>query len=598
MKRTLLAAALIASLLVPAGGAGAASPSCDGKPATLVVPPAGILDGTPEADVIVGTAGDDRIRGLGGDDTICGGGGDDVLLGGPGDDVLLGGDGNDRLRGAAGDDRLVGGGGSDRMIPGAGRDRIDGGPGSDVLDYLAAPGPVVADLSAGSASFRDGARTWAHTVTGVEKVDGSRYPDTLTGDDRRNVLRGKQGADTISGGGGNDDLLGGTGRDVIAGGGGDDLIKGQGDGDRISGGPGDDTVRGGGGDDRVEAGGGDDEVLGQWGDDSMAGGPGRDLLAGGPGRDTVSGDDDGDACAAESATGCEGPVIALSRRASVRDAFLRVHRPALDVVPDWTGSVPVCEPGSTSAAYETATLEMVNWYRAMAGLLPVVFDRQWSRKAQSAALMMAANSRLSHSPDPSWSCWTEDGAEAAGRSNLAYGVGGPAAVRAYIDDPGNPGVGHRRWILDPAAVVMGTGSVGTPDWSTPPANALWVVGGGVGSEEAAGTVAWPPAGYVPFEVVGRYWSAGFPSAGLVDATVSMRAGDEPIAVEHPVSGDPASPLVVADTLVWTPAGLDGDRHRIGPGMADLTVTVEVSGVRLDGSPKTITYDVTVFDPDR
>jgi Ca2+-binding RTX toxin-like protein len=245
---------------------GAADPSavpvlgtCNGLPVTLVVPPGGgRFDGTNGDDVILGTDGPDEIRGLGGNDTICGEGGDDLLLGGPGDDTLLGGDDNDKLRGAAGDDLLLGGAGSDRLLPEIGNDIVDGGSGSDIVDYLAGKGPVTVDLPFGTATYTPPGESWTHTLSLIEKADGTRYDDTLIGNAKRNVLRGKQGVDHIWGFFGDDDLIGGTGDDVISGGLGADLLKGQADndvmwgdedGDKLVGGNGNDTLSGGAGDD-------------------------------------------------------------------------------------------------------------------------------------------------------------------------------------------------------------------------------------------------------------------------------------------------------------------------------------------------------------
>jgi Ca2+-binding RTX toxin-like protein len=259
--------------------------ACDGKPATHVVPTGAVpFEGTPGDDVILGTPGPDVISGKGGDDTICGGAGDDILLGGPGADTLLGGDGNDRLRGAAGDDTLRGGAGSDRLLPESGDDVVNGGAGSDIVDYLAAAGPVSVDLPAGTATYSPvGGSTWSHSLVLVEKVDGSPFGDTLIGDGKRNVLRGKHGADTIEGGGGDDALIGGLDGDEVSGGDGNDLVKGQGD---------DDVLGGGGGNDRMVGGSGNDSLDGGPGDDTLIGGLKSHLgssvntLDGGPGTDT------------------------------------------------------------------------------------------------------------------------------------------------------------------------------------------------------------------------------------------------------------------------------------------------------------------------
>lgn len=160
-----------------------------------------------------------------------------------------------------------------------------------------------------------------------------------------------------------------------------------------------------------------------------------------------------------------------SRQASV-SYDNSVYLPALAVPNDWNGSVAGCNPGTTSTAYTTATMDMVNFFRAMTGLpATVAHEATKDGKSQAAALMMTANNSLSHFPPLTWTCYTADGAEAAGKANLALGAAGASSIQLYIRDPGasNTAVGHRRWILYPRQLEMGTGS-------TSNANALWVIG--------------------------------------------------------------------------------------------------------------------------
>jgi Ca2+-binding RTX toxin-like protein len=282
-RTTIVLVLLVMGVLAPAG-AGAAPVTCFGVPVTI---PAGgpgpdVINGTSGPDVIAGLGGDDVIRGFGGADLICGGDGDDLILGGPGNDRLAGDDGNDKLRGAAGDDELRGGAGSDRLLPDTGDDILIGGGGSDIVDYLAGHGPIDVDLAAGTAVYTPPGKTFTSSLAGIEKVDGTPYDDTIAGDAKRNVLRGKHGRDTIDGRGGNDTIAGGTGEDLIHGGDAGDVIRGQGDGDVLHGDDGPDIVRGGNGDDLILGLGGDDRrLVGDTGHDTIYGGAGDDLLRGG-----------------------------------------------------------------------------------------------------------------------------------------------------------------------------------------------------------------------------------------------------------------------------------------------------------------------------
>ncbi len=284
-----------------------------------------------------------------------------------------------------------------------------------------------------------------------------------------------------------------------------------------------------------------------------------------------------------------------SNRSAVADFFNSVYVPALAVPAGWTGSVATCVPGVTSAAYIAATINMVNFYRAMARLpADVENDPALDAKAQQAALMMAAQVDLSHTPPPGWACFTADGAEAALKSNLALGAAGATAVTLYGADEGVAGLGHRRWIVFPPLASVGTGSTDTGGTAVrnhrSRANALWVVGTGGPRPATPEQVAWPPTGFVPFQVVYPSWSFAVNTAAAVDfstATVTMTQGNAavPLTMEPIVSG------FGDETISWQPT-----LPPLQAGMADATFTVTVTNVTVGGAARTFTYDVTVFDP--
>src|SRR5438034_1286336 len=87
---------------------------------------------------------------------------------------------------------------------------------------------------------------------------------------------------------------------------------------------------------------------------------------------------------------------------------------------------------------------------------------------------------------------------------------GADAITAYIWDFGanNDIVGHRRWLLYPQTKVMGTGDVPNQGGFAA-ANATWVFDANYGGPRPATRkpfVSWPPAGYVPYQVVYPQWS--------------------------------------------------------------------------------------------
>ncbi|MCX7001062.1 MAG: CAP domain-containing protein, partial [Candidatus Sumerlaeota bacterium] len=136
-------------------------------------------------------------------------------------------------------------------------------------------------------------------------------------------------------------------------------------------------------------------------------------------------------------------------RTSVVNFFNQEYLSYNGVAAQWTGDAATCVSGTTSANYEQATLRRINYFRSMSALPAVAsLDATLNPKCQNAALMMSAKGALSHTPDSSWPCYKDNGAEAAGKSNLALGASGPDAIDLYIYDFGdfNVDVGHRRWV--------------------------------------------------------------------------------------------------------------------------------------------------------
>jgi Ca2+-binding RTX toxin-like protein len=179
-------------------------------------------------------------------DSITGNAGDNNLNGDDGNDTIAGNDGNDWLDGGGGNDSLVGGLGMDQLSGGSGNDTIDGGDGRDRVTYFNEFGSypslgkgVVVNLATGIATDN-----WGNTdkLVNIEDVSGSRYADTLTGNDADNSLYADDGNDTLSGGGGNDWLDGGAGADSLMGGAGSDQLSGGAGADTLDGGDGRDTA--------------------------------------------------------------------------------------------------------------------------------------------------------------------------------------------------------------------------------------------------------------------------------------------------------------------------------------------------------------------
>lgn len=279
--------------------------------------------------------------------------------------------------------------------------------------------------------------------------------------------------------------------------------------------------------------------------------------------------------------------------------FYRTHYLLSGLVSDgWNGDAQRCDPGETDVAFRQAVLRRLNYYRGMAGLAPVTFSDEYSRKAQQAALITTVNG-LNHKPSPTARCYTADGAQAAANSHLYIGRFGPAAIDGYIQDHDegfneNYHVGHRRWILLPQLRVMGTGDIAGSD-SVFPTNALWVVDTSMRDPRPStrdGFVAWPPPGFVPYSVVYPRWSFSHPEADFSRAVVHMRRGDVEIEVkvEPLYEWKPTEP-----TLVWIPLGMHSRDPWPQPD-GDTTYTVTLSNIKVGERWLTFAYNVIIYDP--
>jgi len=143
--------------------------------------------------------------------------------------------------------------------------------------------------------------------------------------------------------------------------------------------------------------------------------------------------------------------------------------------------------------------------------------------------------------------------------------------------------------------VMGTGDVPEAGGFLA-ANAIWVFDANFGGPRPATRtpyVAWPPAGYAPYQAVYPRWSFSLPNANLSAATVTMRSNGVIVAVAIA----PNQSGVGENSVVWVPMGLNADNATtVFPfNGSDTTYAIAISNIT--GSAQSFhTYSVTVFDP--
>ena len=292
--------------------------------------------------------------------------------------------------------------------------------------------------------------------------------------------------------------------------------------------------------------------------------------------------------------------VNTSSREQTREFYNAVYLASAGVAMNSTAVTADCFPGTNCTTFNDATLLRVNWFRAMAGLpAGVTFAADESTEDQSAALMMSENNKLQHTGDwTGWGCFSTAGTNASANSNLAWGSDGPDAITSYVWDYGanNTEVGHRRYIIYPQTQIMAAGDV--PSQGTnEAANALWVFDANYWGSRPATTapyVAWPPAGYAPYQIVFPQWSFALSNANLSAATVTMTSNGVPLAVTQQsyVSG------YGENTLVWYPSSLNpASMATVFPfSGTDTVYAVTVSNVVTAVGTNRFSYQVTVFDP--
>ena len=289
-----------------------------------------------------------------------------------------------------------------------------------------------------------------------------------------------------------------------------------------------------------------------------------------------------------------------TNREAVRTAFNSTWLPSRSAPIAWTGTAAGCAEGTISQQWNDAALTGLNFLRNLAGIAgALTFDAGNNAKDQKAALMFSVNKQLSHTPPASWTCYTADAATAAGKSNICLQPNNPTpgCLELYMDDFGtnNTFVGHRRWIVYPQTQTLGNGDV-PANGSNFPGNALWAYDDHFGGPRPATRdpwVPWPSAGYFPYQLVPNRWSFSYANAIFSGASVTMTKDGVavPLTLEAVVNG------YAENTIVFYPTGADVTRPTVPvKPAADTTYTVTISNVLVSGTPQTITYSVTVFDP--
>lgn len=148
-------------------------------------------------------------------------------------------------------------------------------------------------------------------------------------------------------------------------------------------------------------------------------------------------------------------------------------------------NVSSCQAGRLTEAAKNRALETANQIRALHGLSPLRYIAFYDDQMQEASLIQEANPSATHTPPPSYQCYTREGREGSETSNISLSSANldPGAHIMHLVNDANPAdlpaaVGHRRWTLNPFVTNFSYGQVGryatqkvtgfSPEYARPP----------------------------------------------------------------------------------------------------------------------------------
>jgi uncharacterized protein YkwD len=272
---------------------------------------------------------------------------------------------------------------------------------------------------------------------------------------------------------------------------------------------------------------------------------------------------------------------------------------------DRTPIVSSCDAGELKQSEKTLALDKLNAIRALHRLAPVSYDLQADIQTSKSALISVANAKLTHTPTTGDKCYTAEGKDGSGLSNLyiSYSsaprtLASDSAIVGFLIDDGVASLGHRRWLLHPFLSRTSFGRVdGAPlvssQWSYVTGMSLKVIGFPAAdlSSSSVEYIAYPEGDYpsayfkhgwfMSFTVLANKTSSFANGSSAVDfsgATVEVRdAGNALLAVSEQSTN--YSGFGIPNALQWKAAGT----------VNNVQYTVNVRAVKVGGVAKDYQY---------
>lgn len=179
----------------------------------------------------------------------------------------------------------------------------------------------------------------------------------------------------------------------------------------------------------------------------------------------------------------------------------------------WNGNINTCDEGDISEGVRKKALKRINYFRTLCNLYPITFKEEYNRLAQKAAAIILVNNKLSHYPDKTWKCYSEEAYKGTSESSISLDYPSAEFIKGFIKDPGmeNTGVPHRRSLLFSMTGERGYGATGRSE-------AIYHTTLQKDEERSPVPkfIAYPVAGYNEIDLVYPRWSFGLPKKNKVD----------------------------------------------------------------------------------
>jgi predicted small secreted protein len=239
-----------------------------------------------------------------------------------------------------------------------------------------------------------------------------------------------------------------------------------------------------------------------------------------------------------------------------------------------------CDSGTLKQGALDDTLVRINLFRWLSGLGPTSDDPALNAIDQKCANLESwwdfSLPQSPHAPPTTVKCYTAEGAQGAGMSNIAWGNGPADSIDQYVEDSGNETtMGHRRWIVNPPLGPVGIG--------------YWEGGGMYGSAQCLAVfgssgqgpnpawVAVPNQGFTPLTVASWTWTFSSDIAGVPTADIAVVRVDDNTSL--PVNVIELQQGFAQGAISWEPMGWTVEANK--------TYRVTVSGL----TSGDVTYDV-------